>query len=96
MTAAKTTIEHAKNEINRLIEVYESLKKSGGIGSFNEDETCRKFILPLFHALGWDTQGKEIIDEVTGQKLAGGQKRVDYSFNISGQPIMFLTLDPIV
>jgi type I restriction-modification system DNA methylase subunit len=90
MTAPKEVIEHAKKEIKRLIDNYEDLKKSGGIESFNEDETCRKFILPLFHALGWDTEGKEIIDEVTGQKLAGGQKRVDYSFNVSGQPIMFL------
>jgi len=87
---SKENIESAKSEIIRLIDAYENLKKSGGLGSFNEDETCRKFILPLFHALGWDTEGKKIIDEVTGQKIAGGQKRVDYSFNVSGQPIMFL------
>ena len=90
MPAPKEVKELAKIEIKRLIDAYEDLKKSGGIESFNEDETCRKFILPLFHALGWDTEGKEIIDEVTGQKLAGGQKRVDYSFNVSGQPVMFL------
>jgi type I restriction-modification system DNA methylase subunit len=40
--------------------------------------------------LGWDVDGNKIIDEVKGQKIAGGQKRVDYSFNMNNQPVMFL------
>ena len=80
----------AKKEIARLIAAYEDLKKSGQYNTFNEDETCRKFILPLFMALGWDVNGTKIIDEVTGQKIAGGQKRVDYSFNMNNQSVMFL------
>jgi type I restriction-modification system DNA methylase subunit len=80
----------AKHEIQRLLSAYDDLKKSGQYDSFNEDETCRKFILPLFRALGWDVDGSKIIDEVKGQKLAGGQKRVDYSFNINDQSVMFL------
>jgi hypothetical protein len=82
--------EQAKNEIKRLIALYDDLVKTGQYEKFNEDETCRKLILPLFKALGWDTDAKNIADEVVGQSPAGGQKRVDYSFNINSQPVLFL------
>jgi type I restriction-modification system DNA methylase subunit len=82
--------EAAKKEIQRLIDLYKDLKRTGKYESFNEDETCRKLILPLFHALGWDTTADKISDEVTGQETAGGQKRVDYAFNINGQAQFYL------
>jgi len=95
MTLSNNVKEAAKKEIQRLINAYEDLKKSGKYESFNEDETCSKLIKPLFHALGWDTEGRTIIDEVTGQEAAGGQKRVDYSFNINSQPVFFLEVKKI-
>jgi len=88
---AKGTIQAAKIEIQRLISSYEDLKKKPEkYKSFTEDDTCRVFLLPLFNALGWDTESKERPDEVKSQKEAGGRKRVDYSFNISGSSVLFL------
>lgn len=90
MTLSNSAKEASKKEIQRLINTYEDLKKSGRYEQFGEAETCSKFIKPLFEALGWDTQGKRIIDEVTEQETAGGLKRVDYAFNINSVPVMFL------
>jgi len=90
MTIKITSQSAAKKEIQRLISSYEDLKKTGKYATFNEDDTCRVFLLPLFKALGWDTESKERPDEVKSQKEAGGQRRVDYSFNISGSSVLFL------
>jgi len=80
----------SKKDIQKLIDKYETLKKSGTYESFLEQETCDKLILPLFAALGWDIQGDKIIDEVKPQAPAGGQKRVDYAFKVNSVPVMFL------
>lgn len=90
MTAPENIKETAKKEIQALIDKYLSLKKAGQIETFNEQATCDKLILPLFEALGWDIQGKKIIDEVKPQAPGGGQKRVDYAFQINSAPVMFL------
>jgi len=90
MMAQKDLKELAKSKIKEKIATYEALKKSGRYGQIGESETCTKFILPLFEALGWDTTGEHILDEVTEQEAAGGLKRVDYAFNVNSSPVMFL------
>ena len=88
--AQKDLKELAKTKIQEKIDTYEALKKSGRYESISESETCSKFIKPLFEALGWDTTGDRILDEVTEQETAGGLKRVDYAFNINSSPVMYL------
>jgi len=90
MMAQKNMKELAKTKIQDKIAAYEALKKSDRYESISEPETCSKFIKPLFEALGWDTTGERILDEVTEQDPAGGLKRVDYAFNINSSPVMYL------
>lgn len=90
MTSSINPKETAKKEIQRLINLYEDLKKSGRYELISESETCTKLILPLFEVLGWSTRGVPISGEVTEQDPAGGLKRVDYAFNINSAPVMYL------
>ena len=48
--------------------------------------TKKDFILPLFRALGWDTENSK---EVSAEE-AIKNKRVDYGFKIGGIPKFFL------
>lgn len=76
----------ARIEVKQLVEKYKSYKKQGLLRRYNEDNTCKDFILPLFKALGW---GVETSREVEGQKNVSGG-RVDYAFYIDGIPKYFL------
>jgi len=81
----------AKKKISELIDKYERFKLTEEYYSLSEEATCLKFILPLFHALGWDIEGDEgNMDEVQAQAPVANQKRVDYAFNINGQVSFFL------
>ena len=55
--------------------------KTAEIKAFNEEATKRGFILPLFHALGWNIEdtGNEVLPE-----YAVSQGRVDYAFKLNG------------
>ncbi len=80
------TKEQAKEEVKKLVEKYKTLIESGDAKKLTEEETKKDFILPLFHALNWDTQNsKEVSAEETISK-----KRVDYGFRIDGIPKFFL------
>jgi type I restriction-modification system DNA methylase subunit len=85
------TKEQAKKEIERLVEKYNRLTETGDFRKLTEEETKKDFILPLFHALNWDTQNsKEVSAEETISK-----KRVDYGFRIDGIPKFFLEAKPL-
>jgi predicted type IV restriction endonuclease/methylase of polypeptide subunit release factors/uncharacterized phage-like protein YoqJ len=71
--------------IKRLVEKYELLTKEGKLKDYNEETTKKNFILPLFKALGWDTEGPDVSAEETIKN-----KRVDYGFKINGMPKFFL------
>jgi len=77
----------AKEEIKRLVETYNQVKKSGGIKKYNEAETCKEFILPLFKALGWDTDSKS---EVSAEEHTSATDRADYGFYINGWAKFYL------
>ena len=71
--------------IKKLVEKYERLTSEGKLKSYNEETTKKDFIIPLFKALGWDTESSDVSAEETIKN-----KRVDYGFRINGMPKFFL------
>ncbi len=75
----------AYSEIEKLVKNFKNLPASKR-KSMNEHATRQGYILPLFHALGWDTSN---INEVSPEdKVSRGW--VDFSFRLSGIPRFFL------
>ena len=79
-------IEIDKIKIRKLVDKYNEIISSGKISDYNEEMTKKDFILPLFNALGWDTENS---NEVSAEE-AIKNKRVDYAFKIDGIPKFFL------
>jgi len=77
-----------KNQLSKLIAKYESLGPIR-LKKYNEANTRKNFILPLFEILGWDTRGEDVSEE---ERASG--KRVDYAFKISGITKFFLEAKP--
>ena len=75
-----------KNKIRKLVDKYNDVISSGKISDYNEEMTKKDFILPLFNALGWDTENS---NEVSAEETIKN-KRVDYAFKIDGVPKFFL------
>ncbi|MCL4396786.1 hypothetical protein M1494_00350 [Candidatus Parvarchaeota archaeon] len=59
-----------------VAEKYNTLEKEARIKDYNEEVTKKDFILPLFKALGWDTENSK---EVSAEE-AIKNKRVDYGY----------------
>jgi len=81
--------EESEKQITRIIEKYENLTPTER-KHYNEANTRKNFILPLFEALGWDTRS----DDVPEEERASG-KRVDYAFKINGITKFFLEAKPL-
>jgi len=75
-----------KNLLTPLIDRYKKVKESGLFKQYDEANTCKDFILPLFELLGWNVYDRA---EVTAQAQASKGK-VDYAFCIQGIPKFFL------
>jgi hypothetical protein len=54
--------------------------------AYNEDNTRKDFILPLFHALEWDTYNST---EVSAEERVS-RGWVDFAFRLNGVPRFFL------
>ncbi|MBU0569811.1 N-6 DNA methylase [Patescibacteria group bacterium] len=71
----------SKKQIAKLIEKFERLTPSRK-NNYNEADTRRDFIMPLFKALGWDVYNdlteNEVVEEET--TISG---RIDYSFRLN-------------
>lgn len=81
--------EQAKDRVKQLVEKYNRFKEEGRLKTYNEEQTKKDFIEPLFAALGWDVHNERADDEVTTEvKISKG--RVDYAFRIDGIPKFFL------
>ena len=78
--------ESAKQTVKDLIEKYERVKSEGVLKDYNEEETKKDFIIPLFSALGWNMHSKH---EVTAEELISND-RADYGFYINGRPKFYL------
>ena len=77
--------EEARQELVKLVDKYQSLTPSA-IRKYTEADTRRIFIMPLFHALGWDVYSRdEVAEEV---KASAG--RVDYVFKLHGVSQFYL------
>ena len=50
------TKQEARQELGKLVAKYQNLTPAA-IKKYTEADTRRIFVLPLFHALGWDVQG---------------------------------------
>jgi len=80
-----TEAEQARQEVARLVENYQRLD-ARTIRAYNEANTCKDFILPLFRALGWDVYDSA---EVSAERKVS-RGRVDYAFRLGGIPKFFL------
>jgi len=69
-----------RTEIQKLIERFERVKVQNKYKSYNEENTKKDFIIPLFRALGWNVEDSE---EVKAEEKVS-KKRVDYAFRING------------
>ncbi|MGC8748725.1 MAG: hypothetical protein ACP5RR_07610 [Candidatus Kapaibacteriota bacterium] len=63
----------AKFVVQNLLEKYNQLLERDKIKRYNEEMTKKDFILPLFRALGWDTEDS---NEVSAEEKIS-KKRVD-------------------
>lgn len=78
-----------KQEIQKLIDKFEKIKEDGKYKKYNEEQTKKNFILPLFRSLGWDVESDDVKAE---EKVS--KKRVDYAFKINGVPKFYLECKP--
>ena len=76
----------AQKQIKDLILKYEEVLASGRAKKYNEEETKKDFILPLFEALGWNTTDKR---EVSAEESQSGG-RVDYGFYLNDRAKFYL------
>src|SRR3989338_3396603 len=82
--------KQAKLIIQKLVNKYEDVLKSGTKNKYTEEETKKDFIVPLFIALGWDMEDR---NEVTAEEHISGD-RVDYGFYINSRPKFYLEAKP--
>ncbi len=85
------TKEESKQKVAKLVNKYEKLS-AAEIKKQNEEATKQGFILPLFKALGWDTEDttNEVIPEENASK-----GRVDFAFKLKGVPQFYLEAKPL-
>ena len=87
----------APEAVVRLVERFEQNRDAYTSASYNETQTRREFIDPLFKALGWDVdneqgyaeQWKEVVHE-DALRVGGVTKAPDYSFRLGGRRLFFL------
>ena len=79
-----------EEQISQLIDKYEGLD-ARRLKQFNEENTKKDFILPLFRRLGWDVSNS---DEVAAEEKSSNG-RVDYAFKIGGVSKFYLEAKPL-
>ncbi len=79
------TIDTAYAEVERLVKKFKALT-SHERKTYNEDNTRKGFILPLFRALDWDIENAAEVS--AEEKVSRGF--VDFAFRLSGIPRFFL------
>ena len=56
----------------------------------SEEDVKKDFLMPLFAALGWDTENRKVKDEVVAERHVGNRKRVDYGFRLKSVTQFYL------
>jgi len=87
--AASLDPDVSRQRIRALCERQYQLTQSGKIRAYNEENTKKDFITPLFRHLGWDVENEHVPDEVTNE-VRISRKRVDYAFRLNGVPRFLL------
>lgn len=82
-------VETAKQVISKLVEKFELAEKNNRLKDWKEEENKQRLIMPLFQALGWDTEDEQGIGEVSAEENISG-KLVDYGFRINGIPKFYV------
>ncbi len=87
----------APKEVLELVAKFENGLDSYTSPKFNETQTRREFIDPLFRALGWDIDNSEGVADAYKDvvhedaiKVAGATKAPDYCFRVGGTRKFFL------
>lgn len=75
----------SSQEVANLVTQYKSMDERT-IRTFTEADTRRVFIMPLFHALGWDVYSREEVAE----EVKAAMGRVDYVFRLHGVSQFYL------
>jgi type I restriction-modification system DNA methylase subunit len=78
--------DDAKRQVEFLVRKFNQEVENGRVKSYNEENTKKDFITPLFRALGWDVEN---IAEVSNEDRVS-KGRVDYAFRLSGIPKLFV------
>ena len=73
--------QYAKEKISELIKKFDGLSKTTK-NNYNEANTRKDFVIPLFHALGWDVYNARTSNEVVEEE-ATISGRIDYSFRLN-------------
>lgn len=84
------TKAQSKREIAHLVRKLDCLS-GPEFKRYDEENTKKDFILPLFRALGWNVEDRR---EVTAEDKVS-RRRVDYAFRIEGIPKFFLEAKPL-
>lgn len=81
----------------KRLAAYETHRDSYRSGEYNEAQTRREYIDPMFKAMGWDVDNEEGLAEGWKQvvhedslKVAETVKAPDYSFRLGGRRLFFL------
>lgn len=83
--------EEARQKVATLVQRWRSLSHSQVQRDYQEANTRKDFILPLFEALGWNTA---LADEVFEERRAASGA-VDYAFRIRGVSRFYLEAKPL-
>lgn len=73
--------QYAREKISELIKKFDGLSKTIK-SNYNEANTRKDFVIPLFHALGWDVYNARTSNEVVEEE-ATISGRIDYSFRLN-------------
>jgi adenine-specific DNA-methyltransferase len=84
------TFIEAKQEIASLVAKYESLP-TRTLNRYDEENTKKDFVLPLFHRLGWEVDN---LTEVAAEERASNG-RVDYAFKLGGVSRFYVEVKPL-
>ncbi len=85
------TKEEARQKVGALVAKCQALPAAQSHYYDIEENTKKDFILPLFSALGWDTENAT---EVAAEEAAS-KGRVDYAFKINGVSRLYLEAKPL-
>ncbi|HAS81018.1 MAG: hypothetical protein UR25_C0003G0183 [Candidatus Nomurabacteria bacterium GW2011_GWE1_32_28] len=73
--------ELVKQNVQKLVEKYEIVKRDGKLRTYSEEDTIQGFVLPLLEILGWNIRDK---NEVSSQDHIKGSGRPDHTLKING------------